>query len=78
MELETINRTNIQLRNLEEFKMSIAEMNEIETKLREHNVYIISSVEGKGNHIGRFKGFAVDADGDLIIETDIDELSCTS
>ena len=44
---------------------------------KEHNVYIISSVEGKGNHVGRFKGFSVDADGDLIIEADIDGLSCT-
>lgn len=57
--------------------MTIAEMNEIEAKLKEHNVYIISSVEGKGNHVGRFKGFSVDADGDLIIEADIDGLSCT-
>jgi hypothetical protein len=34
-------------------------------------------IEGKGHHIGRFKGFALDANDSLIIETDIDSLSCT-
>lgn len=49
----------------------------IEAILRKYNVYIISSVDGKGNHVGRLKGFSVDADGDLVIDADIDELSCT-
>ena len=51
-------------------------MKELESKLKELNVYVISSVEGKGSHIGRFKGFSEDANGDLVIETDIDKLSC--
>jgi len=57
--------------------MTIAEMREIENKLREKNIYIVASVEGKGNYVGRFNGFGCDADGDLIIWTDIDEVSCT-
>lgn len=57
--------------------MTITEMKELESKLKELNVYVISSVEGKGSHIGRFKGFSEDANGDLVIETDIDKLSCT-
>ena len=50
---------------------------EIEKELKEHDVYIISSVGGKGHHIGRFKTISVDANGDLIIESDIDEVSIT-
>lgn len=57
--------------------MTITEMKEIESKLKELNVYVISSVEGKGSHIGRFKGFSEDANGNLVIEVDIDMLSCT-
>ena len=50
---------------------------ELEQKLKEHDVYIISSVGGKGHHVGRFKGISVDANGDLIIDADIDEHSIT-
>ena len=57
--------------------MSIEELNKIENKLREQNVYIISSVDGRGVHIGRFKGFSRDANDDLVIEADIDGVSCT-
>ena len=57
--------------------MSIQEFRNIEDKLRKQNVYIIASVDGKGVHIGRFKGFSRDANDDLIIEADIDSVSCT-
>lgn len=50
---------------------------EIEKILRESNVYIVSSINGEGNHIGRFNGFSEDANGDLIISVDIDDMSCT-
>lgn len=55
--------------------MSIAELKVIEEALKEKNAYIISSIDGKGAHIGRFKGVSVDAEGDLIIESDIDSIS---
>ena len=58
-------------------KISITDIDKIESMLREHNVYIISSIGGKGNHVGRLKGFSLDADGNLIIETDIDKKSST-
>lgn len=45
--------------------------------LNEHKAYIVSSVEGQGVHIGRFKGLSLDAEGDWVIDADIDEKSCT-
>ena len=50
---------------------------ELEQKLKEYDVYILSSIGGKGHHVGRFKGISVDANGDLIIDTDIDKYSIT-
>lgn len=47
-------------------------------KLQEANAYINASIEGKGVHIGRIKGLSFDADGNPIIDIDIDALSCTS
>ena len=52
-------------------------LKEIEEYLKEHNVYISSSIENNGTHIGRFKGITLDADGFPIIECDIDAMSCT-
>lgn len=57
--------------------MDITEMNKIKEKLEEQGVYIIASIEGKGHHIGRLKKLSLDANGDLIIEVDIDAASCT-
>lgn len=58
--------------------IDMKEMERIEKLLRENDVYIMSSIGGKGHHIGRFKGFRLDANDSLIIETDIDGMSCTS
>ena len=58
--------------------MNDTELNKIKEKLEEQNVYVIASIEGKGCHIGRFKGFSLDANKQLIIEVDIDEKSCTA
>lgn len=41
------------------------------------DVYIISSVGGKGVHIGRIKEISQDAEGDIVIEADIDLQSIT-
>lgn len=57
--------------------MSIEKLNTIADTLRKQNAYIISSIDGEGVYIGRFKGFSCDADGDLVIEADIDGISCT-
>ena len=48
-----------------------------EKMLKADNIYIISSIDDKGTHVGRFKRCSLDADGNLIIETDIDSVSCT-
>ena len=57
--------------------MDIKRIKEIENILKQNNAYIHSSIEGRGCHIGRFKGIGFDAEGDWIIEVDIDSGSCT-
>ena len=44
---------------------------------KNQEVYIIASIEGKGNHIGRIKNISLDVNDDVIIEVDIDEKSVT-
>lgn len=58
--------------------MKTEEMKKVELWLKANNVYVMSSIEGKGHHLGRFKGFSLDADDNLIIDVDIDSLSCTT
>ena len=58
--------------------MNIEEIKKIEEWLYQNNVYIVSSIDGKGVHVGRFVGLTLDVDGDLVIYTDIDSLSCTT
>jgi len=57
--------------------IDLAMIQGIEKYLKENSAYIISSIDGEGNHVGRFKEFVIDANGDLIISTDIDSESCT-
>lgn len=57
--------------------MNIEEMKKIEKWLNKNNVYIISSIDGEGIHVGKFKGLSLDADDDLIINVDIDSFGCT-
>ncbi len=40
-------------------------------------VYIIASIDNKGNHIGRIESISLDADCDVVIEVDIDKESVT-
>lgn len=58
--------------------MIFEEMKKVEEWLKTNDAYVMSSIEGKGHHIGRFKRFGLDADDNLIIEVDIDSLSCTT
>lgn len=44
---------------------------------KNQEVYIIASIEGKGNHIGRIKNISLDVSDDVIIEVDIDKKSVT-
>lgn len=44
---------------------------------KDQEVYIIASIENKGNHIGRIKNISLDADCDIVIEVDIDKESIT-
>lgn len=58
--------------------MHTSDLTELKSKLEGTGAYILASVDGEGVHVGRFKGLSVDADGDLVIEADIDSASCTS
>lgn len=44
---------------------------------REQEVYVIASIDNKGNHIGRIKNISLDADCDVVIEVDVDRESVT-
>lgn len=44
---------------------------------REQEVYVIASINNKGNHIGRIKNVSLDADCDVVIEVDVDRESVT-
>ena len=56
---------------------------ELRDKLLEYNeeknkdIYIISSIGNKGVHIGRIKNISLDANDDIVIETDIEKESET-
>ena len=50
----------------------------VESVLAGCNTYILSSIDGEGKHVGRFRGVSVDANGSLVISADIDKVSCTS
>ena len=49
----------------------------VEAVLAGCNTYVLSSIDGEGNHVGRFKGVSVDANGSLVINADIDKVFCT-
>lgn len=53
-------------------------ISELENFIKNNNIYIASSIEGKGVHIGRIKDISYDADGAIVINTDIDAKSCTT
>lgn len=60
-----------------QYNKTIQELIKNNTYNKNQEVYIIASIEGKGNHIGRIKNISLDADDDVIIEVDIDEKSVT-
>ena len=44
---------------------------------REHEVYVMASIENNSNYIGRIKNISLDADCDVVIEVDIDKEGVT-
>lgn len=58
--------------------IKIEEIKELEESLKKNNVFVAASIEGKGCHIGKFKGFGLDANDELIIEVDINSKSSTT
>lgn len=53
------------------------ELQKNNTYNEKQDVYIIASIDGKENHIGRIKNISLDADNDVVIEVDIDKESVT-
>ena len=54
---------------------------EVLAKLRSiidnRNVYIMSTIDGCGCHIGKITGVSLDANDGIVVETDIDGVSAT-
>lgn len=53
-------------------------LSKIEQYLKQHGCYVLSSIEGEGTHVGRFKRISLDADDDVVINIDIDAVSVTA
>ena len=45
--------------------------------MNNREVYIVSTIDGKGCHIGKITGVSLDANDGIVIETDIDSVSVT-
>ncbi len=57
---------------------AIKKLENITTFNKNQEVYIIASIDNKGNHIGRIKNISLDADCDVVIKVDIDKESVSS
>lgn len=54
------------------------ERERIEAILKKHGTYILSTIDGRGCHVGCYKGIALDADADWIIEAEVESMSETN
>ena len=45
--------------------------------MNNREVYIMSTIDSKGCHIGKITGISLDANDGIVIETDIDSVSAT-
>lgn len=54
------------------------ERERIEAILKKHGTYLLSTIGGKGCHVGCYKGIALDADANWIIEADVESMSGTN
>ena len=54
------------------------ERERIEAILEKHGTYILSTIDGQGVHVGCFKGIALDADANWIIEAEVESMSETN
>lgn len=56
-----------------QYNKTIQELIKNNTYNKNQEVYIIASIEGKGNYLGRIENISLDKYNDVIIEVDIDE-----
>lgn len=54
------------------------ERERIEAILKKHGAYILSTIDGHGCHAGCYKGIALDADANWIIEAEVESMSETN
>ena len=54
------------------------ERERIEAILKKHGAYILSTIDGQGCHAGCYKGIALDADDNWIIEAEVESMSETN
>jgi hypothetical protein len=54
------------------------ERERIEAILKKHGTYILSTIDGQGCHVGCYKGIALDADANWIIEAEVESMSETN
>ena len=45
--------------------------------LKKHRAFVMATIDGHGCHIGTYKEISLEADGDLIINVDVESLSVT-
>ena len=53
------------------------DVDKIKDLLNKNDAYIISKIDGKGTHVGKIVNVTLDANGDVVIETDIESISQT-
>lgn len=58
-------------------EIKISNLLNSDTYINNREVYIMSTIDGKGCHIGRITGVSLDANDGIVIETDIDSVSAT-
>ena len=54
-----------------------AEREYVESLLKLHAAYLLAKIDNTGTHVGKFEDITLDADGNWIIEADVESLSVT-
>ena len=72
------NRRELACSITRERQYMVSDISEAMTYFNENSeVYVISSIDGKGMHIGKITGFTRDSGDGVVLETDIEEESVT-
>lgn len=61
----------------EERKFDDLEFDGVDEILKKHRAFVMARIDGHGCHIGTYKGISLEADGDWIINVDVEGVSVT-